>query len=239
MNEKEPEGAFVYLPPSEQTKEKYRDIFSLEGPLDTVFAKVAFDKFVALFALILCSPVIFLLVLAYTLECLFFPSSRGPFVFSYNAISAGRVFKKYKVRIIKMACIDQKLAKTGDWHAFSGEWSPENRTYVGRFVKKFYLDELPQLYSILKGDMSVVGPRPLAVHHYERDLKQGNVARKLLRGGLVGAGHILKGKPGFGNPEIEYMYIEKYLTLPPLKLLWFDLKIMMGALRVVFQAKGL
>jgi len=92
------------------------------------------------------------------------------------AVSAGKVFQKYKIRLIKEKYIDQEGAKRGDWLAYSAEWTPDSRTHVGQFAKKFYLDELPQFYSVLRGDMSIVGPRPLAVLHYERDRQQGNVA---------------------------------------------------------------
>lgn len=110
--------------------------------------------------------------------------------FYYNAVSGGRIIPKYKIRLIKMKYIEPQGAKRHDWIAFSAEWTPDSRTYVGQFVKKFYLDELPQFWSVLKGDMSVVGPRPLSELHYERDKAQGNVTRFLLRGGLLGLGHI-------------------------------------------------
>jgi lipopolysaccharide/colanic/teichoic acid biosynthesis glycosyltransferase len=188
---------------------------------------------------VIASPIFALLFIAYALEGLLIRDNRGPPFVYYRAISAGKEFPKYKFRTIKTSCVDQELAKHGDWHAYAGEWTPESLTYVGRFVKKTYLDELPQLWNILSGAMSLVGPRPLAVHHYERDLAQGNVSRKLLKGGLVGQGQALKGTADLGDPAAEYDYIEKYLNLSELGLLWHDLKIMGRSLMVVFQAKGL
>ena len=87
--------------------------------------------------------------------------------------------------------------------------------------------------------MSIVGPRPLAVHHYERDLQQGNVTRKLLKGGLLGLGHINKGTPEMGNPLYEYEYIDQYLRRGSLGLLALDLWIIWRGIRVILKGKGL
>ena len=87
--------------------------------------------------------------------------------------------------------------------------------------------------------MSIVGPRPLAVHHYERDRRQGNVTRFLIKGGLLGLGHVMKGTPEMGNPVYEYEYIDNYLGLSAFGLLWLDLVIIGRGIKVVFQGKGL
>jgi lipopolysaccharide/colanic/teichoic acid biosynthesis glycosyltransferase len=235
----EPKEAFPYKPPSMEIKDKYQHIFSLKKPLDDKLPKLIFDKVVATLALLLSSPILLFLRMAYLVEGWLIPENQGPMFFSYNAVSAGRIFPKYKIRLIKTSFIDQEGAARGDWHAYAAEWSPKSRTYVGRFVKKFYLDELPQFYSVLRGDMSIVGPRPLAVHHYQRDLEQGNVTRFLIKGGLLGLGHVMKGTPEMGNPVYEYEYIDQYMKLSPLGLLWLDLKIIGRGIKVIFQGKGL
>jgi lipopolysaccharide/colanic/teichoic acid biosynthesis glycosyltransferase len=87
--------------------------------------------------------------------------------------------------------------------------------------------------------MSIVGPRPLAVHHYERDRQLGNVTRFLIKGGLLGLGHVMKGTPQMGNPIYEYEYIDNYLKLSSVGLLWLDLKIIGRGIKVVLKGKGL
>lgn len=238
-NKSEPKEAFPYRSPDEYVIHKYRHIFAIDKPLDDRPLKLLFDKIAAGLLLLLSAPILLMLKIAYLVEGWLIRENGGPMFFSYNAVSAGKIIPKYKIRLIKMKYIDQEAAMRGDWHAFSAEWTPQSRTYVGRFVKKFYLDELPQFYNILRGDMSIVGPRPLAVHHYERDRQQGNVTRFLIKGGLLGLGHVMKGTPEMGNPVYEYEYINRYLTSSNLGLLWLDLVIIGRGLKVVVKGKGL
>ena len=235
----EPEEAFPYQPPSDEVRTKYAYIFELSGPLPNRFLKNLFDKLVAVSLLIPALPILVFVKIAYVIEGWLIPENAGPMFFYYNAVSAGRIFPKYKIRLIKTKFIDGEGAKRGDWHAFSAEWTPESRTHVGHFVKRFYLDEIPQFFSVLKGEMSIVGPRPLAVHHYERDTAQGNVTRLLLKGGLLGLGHINKGTPEMGNPVYEYEYIDQYLNRSALGLLWLDLTIIGRGARLILKGQGL
>ena len=87
--------------------------------------------------------------------------------------------------------------------------------------------------------MSIVDPRPLSVLHYDRDMAQGNVTRFLIKGGLLGLGHINKGTPEMGNPVYEYKYIDRYLHLSPMGLIGLDLSIIWRGIKVILQGKGL
>ena len=235
---REPIKAFPYKPPSKYLRKKYSYIFQEQYLIKEKILKFVFDKILAIIFLGLTFPVIVLLKFLFVIEGLVIPENKGPMFFSYNAVSQGKVFPKYKIRLIKTKYIEPEGAKLGDWLAYSNEWNEESRTYVGTLVKKFYLDEIPQFWNVLLGDMSIVGPRPLAVIHYERDLAQGNVARKLLKGGLLGPGHIMKGKPEFGNPIYEYEYIDQYIKRSELSLLWLDLTIIWRGIILISKGGG-
>ena len=237
-SEHEPREAFPYQPPNEPLQKQYRHVFGQTQALKVPWPKLLFDKLLAVFFLLLSAPIIVLLLLANAIEGMLIAENKGPLFFYYYAVSRGKVFKKWKIRIIKESYIDKELQKQGDWHAFQNEWDPKARTITGRFVKKFYLDEIPQFFLILKGDMSFVGPRPLAVHHYQRDLQQGNVTRKLVRGGLLGYGHIRKGTPDFGKAHFEYEYVHRYLQSSSFGLLLTDLYVIRRGIAVVLKGGG-
>lgn len=238
IEKNEPHEAFPYKPPTPQVLEKYPHIFQLNAPLPARFFKLFFDKLIATFFLILSIPILLSLKLAFLIEGWIIPENKGPMFFYYNGVSAGKVIHKYKIRLIKTKYIEPAGAKRHDWIAYSAEWTPESRTFVGQFVKKFYLDELPQFWSVLKGDMSIVGPRPLSVLHYDRDRAQGNVTRFLLRGGLLGLGHINKGTSEMGNPVYEYEYVDQYLRRSSFGLLCLDIWIIWKGILVILKGGG-
>ena len=234
----EPSIAFPYSPPTNDVKIKYAHIFEIDSPLRPRLIKLGFDKLVAAVFFALSLPILLLLKIAYVIEGIFIPENKGPMFFFYWGVSGGKMIKKWKIRLIKQKFIEPEGAARHDWIAFSAEWTPESRTFVGAFVKKWYLDELPQFWSVLIGDMSIVGPRPLSVMHYERDKAQGNVVRSLLKGGLLGLGHINKGTEEMGNSIYEYEYVEQYLKRSSCGLLRLDLWIIWKGIIVILKGGG-
>ena len=234
----EPEEAFPYTPPTEEIIERYKHIFEMSEPLKPRFSKLLIDKIVSSLLLVGAIPVLVILRFFYFIEGLIIPENKGPMLFYYWGVSGGKRIKKWKIRLIKTKYIEPEGASRHDWIAFSAEWSPESRTYLGAFVKKWYLDELPQFWSVLIGDMSIVGPRPLSELHYERDKVQGNVTRSLLKGGLLGLGHINKGTDQMGNPEYEYEYIEEYMNRSAFGLVKLDLWIIWKGFLLILKGGG-
>jgi lipopolysaccharide/colanic/teichoic acid biosynthesis glycosyltransferase len=234
----EPTEAFPYTPPTDYIKKQYAHLFARNTPLPSRFLKVMFDKLAALMLLLASLPILLLLKIAYVIEGILIPDTKGPMLFYYWGVSGGKKIKKWKIRLIKTKYIEKDGAARHDWIAFSAEWTPDSRTHVGEFAKKWYLDELPQFWSVLIGDMSIVGPRPLSVLHYERDKAQGNVTRSLLKGGLLGLGHINKGTTEMGNSVYEYEYVDDYLKLSSVRLLILDLWIIRKGIAVILKGGG-
>lgn len=238
FNSQEPTEAFPYTPPTDDIKEKYAHIFDLKEALPSRFFKTLFDKFLAVILLAISLPILLILKIAYVIEGILIPENKGPMLFYYWGVSGGKKMKKWKLRLIKKKYIEPEGAARHDWIAFSAEWTPKSRTIVGAFAKMWYLDELPQFWSVLIGDMSIVGPRPLSVLHYERDKAQGNVTRSLLKGGLLGLGHINKGTSEMGNSIYEYEYVEQYQKRSSFGLLCLDLWIVWKGIIVILKGGG-
>ncbi len=230
--------AFPYAPPTDEIKDKYRHIFALTTVLKPPLIKIVFDKLVSLIFLFLVLPLLGALKIGYMVEGAIIPENKGPMFFYYWGVSGGRRIKKWKLRLIKTKYIEPIGASRHDWIAFSAEWTPESRTVLGAFAKKWYLDELPQFWSVFIGDMSIVGPRPLSEIHYKMDCAQGNITRSLLRGGLLGLGHINKGTNEMGNPIYEYEYVNAYIKRSPISLLKLDLWIIWKGIIVISKGGG-
>ena len=127
------------------------------------------DIFVSVLSLLLLSPVLLIIALVVFFEC----PSVSPIFVQDRVGKNGKLFKFYKFRSM-VPDAEQKLdsllsQNEMDGHAFKMKNDPRI-TKVGRFLRKTSLDELPQLINVLKGDMSIVGPRPplpREVKHYD------------------------------------------------------------------------
>jgi lipopolysaccharide/colanic/teichoic acid biosynthesis glycosyltransferase len=128
-----------------------------EKPVYDVCKRI-FDLVMATFALIVLSPVFLVVAIAIKLE-----DGGSAFYTSTRLTKGGKEFKMYKFRSMYMGA-DKHLAELQDQNVMEGPaFKVENDpriTKIGSFIRKTSIDELPQLINIIKGDMTIIGPRP-------------------------------------------------------------------------------
>ena len=129
-----------------------------------IILKRILDIFISIFLLIVLLPVFTILIILIKV------SSKGPIFFKWNVIGKdGKPFTGYKIRTM-IPNADYLKADLLGSNEMSGpvfKMTDDPRiTKVGKILRKYSLDELPQLWSVLKGDMSLVGPRPAGPHEW-------------------------------------------------------------------------
>lgn len=184
--------------------------------------KLVFKRFldfiIALLGLILLSPIFLLVTL-----CLIISNQGKPFFFQDRPGKDERVFK-----IIKFKTMNDKKDSQGNLLP-----DAERLTKIGNIVRKTSLDEIPQLINVLKGDMSLIGPRPLRTYYlplYNVEQKK----RHLVRPGITGWAQV-NGRNAISwtrKFELDVYYVNNMSF-------WLDLKILFLTIKKVFKREGI
>lgn len=182
------------------------------------YFKRLFDFIIALVALILLSPVFIVVTIG-----LYIANNGKPFFFQKRPGKDERIFK-----IIKFKSMNDK--KDADGNLLP---DAERLTKVGSFLRKTSLDEIPQLINVLKGDMSLIGPRPLLVQYlplYNEEQKR----RHDVRPGITGWAQV-NGRNAISWKQ-KFEYDVYYVNHMSLKL---DLKILLMTVEKVIKTEGI
>ena len=191
--------------------------------------KRVIDIIVSGVSLIILSPLFALFALAIKLTL------PGPVFFRWHVIGqGGRPFVGYKFRTMSVGAdqvreqLREKSEMTGPFFKMKND---PRVTPVGRILRKFSLDELPQLWSVLKGDMSLVGPRPTQVFEYEQ-LQEWQRPRTLAKPGMASL-WLVSGKTSDFDEmvRLDLKYINDWS-------LWLDMKILLKAILYVLLGKN-
>lgn len=178
------------------------------------------DVIGAVLGMTILSPVFLIIAIAIKLE-----DSRGPIIFTQVRVGKnGKYFKIYKFRSMRVNA-EEELAKLESQNDVKGAMfklkNDPRVTRVGHFIRKRSLDELPQLYNVLIGDMSLIGPRPPLVNeaaaYSKRDLQ-----RLRVRPGCSGLWQI-SGRNELDFDEmvdLDLEYIQKRSILFDLEIIW-------------------
>ncbi len=199
--------------------------------------KYAFDKIIALFGLILISPILVLIIFSIWIEGLILPRGNGPSIIQEIRISQNRAFPLWKFRTFY--CEDDILHQ--DKRGTSDFINDRAVTKVGYILRKYYLDEFPQLLNILLGHMSFVGPRPTPQLMYIRTCRAGYKNKRLLRAGLCGPVQSLKGKwRQIGSYlDADEALVDEYASRSTVAILALDLSIMWLTFLKILEGDGL
>ena len=181
--------------------------------------KMAEDFFFSLLVVLVCSPLMFLISLAIRLE------SPGPVLYRQRRVSRkGRIYEVYKFR----SMVENAEAETGPVLANEGD---ERVTRVGSWLRKTHLDELPQFFNILKGEMSLVGPRPERpefVEAFKRTIP-GYSRRFAVNPGITGPAQLYGRYDTSAETKLKYdlAYINNWSLGLDLKIFFMSMEIIL------------
>jgi exopolysaccharide biosynthesis polyprenyl glycosylphosphotransferase len=205
-------------------------LHSGHAPEVRLLLKRVLDFVLSSLIMIVISPLLLAIAIAIKLD------SRGPVFYSSERIGKkGRVFNCTKFRTM---VLDAEKRRADVMHMNEREGvlfkvSNDPRvTRLGRFLRKYSLDELPQFFNVLRGDMSIVGPRP-PLPCEVREYKLSNLRRLDVTPGITGLWQVqARQDPSFDNYiSLDVAYIEKWS-------LWLDLKIILRTIGVVLAGTG-
>ncbi len=170
------------------------------------YIKRIVDFLVALLALLLLSPLLLLIALLLALA-----NKGNPFFFQKRPGKNGRIF-----RIVKFRTMSNE-------RDFEDRLLPDSErlTPIGKLVRKTSIDELPQLWNVLKGEMSLIGPRPL-LPEYLAIYTEYQWQRHLVRPGITGWAQV-NGRNAISwtrKLELDVWYVENLSFLLDLKIIW-------------------
>jgi lipopolysaccharide/colanic/teichoic acid biosynthesis glycosyltransferase len=194
-------------------------------PKNLPCSKVLFDRIVAFAGLLVLAP--FLLIIAVMIKL----TSKGPVIFRQERVGQyGARFTLYKFRTMKVVKDGNTVTTRGDYRI----------TRIGQFLRKYKLDEIPELWNVLTGKMSIVGPRP-DVPGYADKLTGGDSKLLWMKPGITGPASLKylneedilarQVDPVKYNDEVIYpdkvriniKYYEQWSFRNDLKFIWYTL----------------
>ncbi|HEX8269197.1 MAG TPA: sugar transferase [Flavobacterium sp.] len=184
----------------------------------TSFFKRLIDFFAAAFGLLLLSP-LFLIITT----LLAIANDGKPFFFQMRPGRSGKLF-----RIIKFKTMNDRKDPNGNLLS-----DAERLTKIGTFVRKTSLDEIPQLINVVKGDMSLIGPRPLLVHYLHLYSEFQN-RRHEVRPGITGWAQV-NGRNAISwdkKFELDVWYVDNISF-------WLDMRILIKTVQKVIKSEGI
>jgi lipopolysaccharide/colanic/teichoic acid biosynthesis glycosyltransferase len=195
------------------------------------------DKLAAALLLAVIAPVVCAVLIAMAMDTVFYTEDRGPLLYRERRVTHGREFELLKFRTLRTDAL-ASLSSCGYIRLLESD--PSNLTHAGRLLKRWYLDELPQLVNILRGDISLVGPRPWPPVMVEQQVADGLDYRNHIRAGWTGLAQIAKGNPDLGRySDLDLLYVTACTTRSPLGLLGLDLTILWRTIGVLARGQGL
>lgn len=197
--------------------------------------KRVLDPAAAAVGLVALSPVYAAVAAAVVVE-----SGRPVLFVSARAGKDGRPFRmlKFRTMVPDAIRVGQEQGLTED--PFGLVKDDPRITRVGRFLRRTSLDELPQLLNVLRGDLSLVGPRPWPVPMVVAQREAGLDYRDRVLAGLTGPAQVRKDSdlPVKGS-DLDLEYVERLRTLSPARLLALDLGILADTVRLLARGEGL